>query len=80
RTDRPDQEAGHAWAEAHVEGLGWVGFDPTHGVCITDRHVRVATGADYLEAAPVRGAHVGGGDELLSVAIRVKQGRSIAQC
>ena len=38
------QEAGHAWAEAYVENLGWVGFDPTNGICATDAHVRVAVG------------------------------------
>lgn len=48
------QEAGHAWAEAYVENLGWVGFDPTNGICITDAHVRVAVGLDYLGASPVR--------------------------
>ena len=79
RTDRPEQDAGHAWAEAHVAGLGWVGFDPANGVCITDRHVRVAIGADYLEAAPVRGARVGGADEVLSVTLHVAQGRGLVE-
>lgn len=79
RTDRQEQDAGHAWAEAHVSGLGWVGFDPTNGVCMTDRHVRVAVGADYLEAAPARGARVGGADELLSVKISIAQGRGLAE-
>jgi transglutaminase-like putative cysteine protease len=79
RTDRTDQDAGHAWAEAHVPGLGWVGFDPANGLCVTDRYVRVAIGADYLEAAPIRGARVGGSDEALSVAIRVAQGRGIIE-
>ena len=50
-----EQEAGHAWAEAYVDGLGWVAFDPTNGICATDAHVRVAVGLDYLGAAPVRG-------------------------
>src|SRR5262249_60583923 len=49
------QEAGHAWAEAHVSGLGWVAFDPANGICATDAHIRVAAGLDYLGAAPVRG-------------------------
>ena len=39
------QEAGHAWAEADVEGLGWVGFDPANGICPTEGHVRVASRA-----------------------------------
>ncbi len=79
RSDRADQDAGHAWAEAHVTGFGWVAFDAAHGVCTTDRHVRVAVGPDYLEAAPIRGARSGGAEEELTVAVRVQQGRSIAQ-
>ncbi len=73
------QDAGHAWAEAYVEGLGWIGFDPTNGICITDAHVRVAVGLDYLGAAPVRGTHFGGGGEVLTVAVRVDQARQQAQ-
>ncbi len=67
------QEAGHAWVEAHVQGLGWVGFDPTNGICPTDAHVRIAVGLDYLGAAPVRGARQGGTEEKLSVAVEISQ-------
>lgn len=65
------QEAGHAWAEAYIDKLGWVGFDPTHGLSPTEAHVRVAVGLDYLGAAPVRGSRIGGGNETMSVAVRV---------
>ena len=73
------QVAGHAWAEAYVENLGWVVFDPTNGICITDAHVRVAVGLDYLGAAPVRGTRFGGSGETLTVAVRVEQARQQAQ-
>lgn len=73
------QEAGHAWAEAYVENLGWVGFDPTNGICTTDAHVRVAMGLDYLGAAPVRGTRYGGSGESLKVAVHVNQARQQAQ-
>jgi transglutaminase-like putative cysteine protease len=73
------QDAGHAWAEAYVENLGWIGFDPTNGICITDAHVRVAVGLDYLGAAPVRGTRFGGAGETLTVAVRVDQARQQAQ-
>lgn len=53
--DRIDQEAGHAWAEIHVDRLGWVGFDVSNRISPDDRYVRVATGLDYLGAAPVTG-------------------------
>ena len=72
RSDRHDQEAAHAWAEAWIEDLGWVGFDPANGVCPTDRYVRVAIGLDYLGAAPVRGASYGGGGERLAVRLSVR--------
>jgi len=73
------QEAGHAWAEAHVDNLGWVGFDPTNGISTTEAHVRVAVGLDYLGAAPVRGTRYGGGGESLQVAVQVEQARQQAQ-
>jgi len=73
------QDAGHAWAEAHVENLGWVGFDPTNGISTTDAHVRVAAGLDYLGAAPVRGTRYGGSGETLKVAVHVDQAHQQAQ-
>ena len=66
-----DQGAGHAWAEACVPDLGWVGFDPANGICPTDAHLRVAVGLDYLSASPVRGSRIGGGAETLSVKLKV---------
>jgi transglutaminase-like putative cysteine protease len=71
--DMVAQEAGHAWAEAYVEGLGWVGFDAANAICTTDAYVRVAIGLDYLSAAPVRGTRYGGGKEILAVAVTVDQ-------
>ena len=64
------QPAAHAWAEAWLPGLGWVAFDPANRICATDRHLRVAVGLDYLEAAPVRGARRGGGTETMTVTVR----------
>jgi transglutaminase-like putative cysteine protease len=66
-----DQEAGHAWAEAKVDALGWVGFDAANGISVSDAHVRVAVGLDYLAAAPVRGTRTGGGGEDLEVSLKV---------
>lgn len=63
------QEAAHAWAEAMVPDLGWVAFDPANGICPTDSYLRVAIGLDYLDAAPIRGARRGGGDESLTVSV-----------
>ena len=77
RTDGATQQpAGHAWAEAYVPGLGWVGFDPANGICITDAHVRVSMGLDYLGAAPVRGTRFGGVSESLTVSVQVEQAMS----
>jgi transglutaminase-like putative cysteine protease len=76
RTDVTQQEAGHAWAEALVEGLGWVGFDPANGICPTENHVRVAVGLDYLGAAPIRGTRQGGAEEQMHVAVQIGQAQS----
>jgi transglutaminase-like putative cysteine protease len=73
RPEHPEQESGHAWAEAFVADLGWIGFDPANGLCPTDTHVRLAVGLDYLGAAPVRGARYGGGGETLAVRVEVNR-------
>jgi transglutaminase-like putative cysteine protease len=67
------QDAGHAWAEAHVEGLGWVGFDISNAISPDERYVRVATGLDYSEASPVKGLRFGDSRDSLNVAIEVQQ-------
>ncbi len=67
------QTAGHAWAEAWVDGLGWVGFDVSNGISIDERYIRVAVGRDYLEAAPVSGVRYGPGLEQMDVALDVQQ-------
>jgi transglutaminase-like putative cysteine protease len=77
--DVPMHDAGHAWAEAHVPDLGWVGFDAANGICVTDQHVRVAVGLDHLGAAPVRGAHYGGGREEVATRLQVTQASWQAQ-
>jgi transglutaminase-like putative cysteine protease len=67
-----DQDAAHAWAEAWVENLGWVGFDPANGICPTEHYVRVAVGLDARGATPIRGTSYGGGQETLTVALNVR--------
>lgn len=67
------QEAGHGWAEVHIDGLGWVGFDVSNAICPDDRYVRVAIGRDYGEAAPVRGLRQGDATEELCVSLQVQQ-------
>lgn len=71
--DRVDQDAGHGWAEAHVPGLGWVGFDVSNAICPDERYVRLATGCDYRDAAPVTGISVGAGQIALEVSLAVEQ-------
>ncbi|WP_433910056.1 transglutaminase family protein [Sphingomonas yabuuchiae] len=45
----------HCWAEAYVDGLGWIGFDPSIGLSPQDRHVRVAVALDAAGATAVSG-------------------------
>lgn len=71
--DRVDQDASHAWAEAHVDGLGWVAFDVSNGISPDERYVRLATGRDSKDAAPVSGLRLGTATESMSVSLQVQQ-------
>ena len=64
RTRADEQVAMHAWAEAWVVDR-WRSFDIAHDNLIGESHIKIAVGADYLDACPVRGVRVGGGNETL---------------
>ncbi len=59
---RSDIDASHAWIEAYLPSLGWVGFDPTNNTLAGERHIRVAVGRDYADVPPTRGTYKGGAD------------------
>lgn len=63
--------APHGWAEAHVERLGWVAFDPCTGLSADEAYARVAVALDAAGAAPVAGSRLGEGTEELDVDVRV---------
>ncbi|MCV0398014.1 MAG: transglutaminase family protein [Rhizobiaceae bacterium] len=67
------QVASHAWAEAHVDALGWVAFDAANGISPDARYVTLARGLDYRDAAPVSGIRYGAAEEALAVDITVEQ-------
>jgi len=68
---RSTEGATHAWVEAYLPGLGWVGFDPTNNVLAGDTHVRTAVGRDYADVPPTRGVFKGDASSELTVAVRV---------
>jgi len=68
-----DEPAPHGWAEAWVDGLGWVGFDPATGLSPAADYVRIAIGLDSAGAAPVAGSRLGDGDEELDVDMTVER-------
>ncbi len=63
--------ATHAWIEAFLPGLGWVGFDPTNNVVAGTRHIRVAIGRDYADVPPTKGVFRGRSANELAVAVQV---------
>lgn len=73
--DGAPHEAAHAWAELWVGGLGWIGFDPANRTCPDDRYIRLGSGLDARDAAPIRGIARGPGRETLDVTVAVAQGQ-----
>lgn len=63
----------HGWAEALVPDLGWVGFDPSNRVCVTENYLRVASGLDADAAAPIRGSVTVAGDIWIDADVRIAQ-------
>lgn len=70
--DRGAPSATHAWVEAFLPRLGWVGFDPTNDLVANDRHIRTALGRDYADVPPTHGVYRGKTESELSVAVHVE--------
>jgi hypothetical protein len=45
----------HFWAEAFVDTIGWVGFDPATGLSAGEDHARVASALDLAGVAAITG-------------------------
>lgn len=70
-TDRSGEGATHAWVEALLPGLGWIGFDPTNNLLAEGRHIRTAVGRDYSDVPPTLGTMKGRTKTELQVRVRV---------
>ncbi len=75
--DRSAEGATHAWVEALLPGLGWVGFDPTNCLIAGERHIRTAIGRDYADVPPTLGTMKGRADTELQVRVRVTPSEAV---
>jgi transglutaminase-like putative cysteine protease len=71
--DRSADGATHAWVEALLPGLGWIGFDPTNDLLTGERHIRTAIGRDYGDVPPTHGVFKGTARSELLVGVQVSQ-------
>ncbi len=69
--ERSASDAMHAWVEAYLPVLGWVGFDPTNNTLAGEQHIRVAVGRDYADVTPTRGVFRGKAESELAVTVRI---------
>lgn len=75
--DRSSEGATHAWVEALVPSLGWVGFDPTNDLLTGARHIRTAIGRDYADVPPTLGTMKGRAETELQVRVRVSESQAL---
>jgi len=45
----------HAWVEAFIPGLGWIGFDSTNDLVADHHYIKIAHGTDYRDCSPIIG-------------------------
>lgn len=76
-SDRSSDGATHAWVEAVLPGLGWVGFDPTNNIIVGERHIRTAVGRDYADVPPTMGTMKGKAETELQVRVRVTPSQAV---
>jgi transglutaminase-like putative cysteine protease len=73
-------DASHAWISAWCGAeLGWIEFDPTNNLVVSDAHIVIGYGRDFSDVTPLRGVILGGGSHSLSVAVGVTELASAAE-
>lgn len=77
--DRSESSATHAWVEAFLPELGWVGLDPTNWLIAAERHIRTAIGRDYADVPPTHGMFRGRAKSELTVAVQVTPSEGLLQ-
>ncbi len=77
KQDRSSDGATHAWVEAALPGLGWIGFDPTNNIIVGERHIRTAVGRDYADVPPTMGTMKGKAETELQVRVRVTPSQAV---
>jgi transglutaminase-like putative cysteine protease len=65
-------QASHAWVSIFFPGSGWLSFDPTNDLMVSDSHVTLAWGRDYGDVTPVKGISLGGGGQVVKVEVYVR--------
>jgi transglutaminase-like putative cysteine protease len=73
RREMRGAHASHAWIEVFIPGFGWHAMDPTNDLLADDHYIAIATGRDYDDVAPVKGAYYGGGSPQLNVLVHVDE-------
>lgn len=65
--------ATHAWVEALTPGMHWIPLDPTNNQWCGPRHVTMAYGRDFSDAAPLRGTFKGSGAQNMKIKVTMKR-------
>lgn len=62
----------HAWVEAFVPFMGWVGYDPANSCMVNENYIKVAHGMDYADCSPLKGVIRTNGKNTTAYSVRVQ--------
>lgn len=65
-------DASHAWFALFIPTVGWVEFDPTNNIVVTNQHITLGSGRDYADISPLKGVVLSSGVSSLSVEVDIR--------